>query len=276
MKKKTISFMKMTGAGNDFVILDDPKIRGLASLAKKICDRTTGIGADGLICLGTSRKAQYRMRIFNADGSEAEMCGNGVRCLAAFIARKRRISKNKRFTIETMAGIIEAEVDGETANVRLSDPAGYAASIPIKFNRRTLHAAFMDTGVPHAIVFVDQLDAIRVKDIGARIRFHKKFQPKGANVNFVEQLQKDLIAVRTYERGVEDETKACGTGSVASGIITYLKANPDVKQKSSASMRVKTQSGEKLKIAFDLRDGVVTNVWLKGSAKFIAQGQYYV
>ena len=115
-----------------------------------------------------------------------------------------------------------------------------------------------------------------VKEIGEIIRYHKKFQPRGTNVNFVEALKKNLVDARTYERGVEDETKACGTGSVASAIISYLDANPDVVNKSGAKMKVKTRGGEILEVVFDILGGAITNVWLKGSAKFIAEGQYYL
>lgn len=276
MKKISLPFVKMSGAGNDFIIIDNLKVSNLKKLAQKVCERTNGIGADGLLVLGSSQKADYKMRIINADGSEAEMCGNGARCLAGYIARKHKIPKNKRFTIETLAGILEAEVDGEVANVHLSDPKDYQGDIEITVNEKKLHVAYIDTGVPHTIIFVDKLEDINVKVIGNIIRFHEKFQPKGTNVNFVEQLDNNYVNVRTYERGVEDETKACGTGSVASGIITYLKANPTIKKKSKAAVRVKTKSGEILKISFDLKDDVVNNVWLKGSAKFIAEGKYYI
>ncbi len=276
MKTKSIKFVKMSGAGNDFILIDNLKISHLKIFAQKICDRTNGIGADGVLLLEKSKKAKCKMRIINADGSEAEMCGNGARCLAAYIARKNKISKNKRFSIETLAGILEAEVDGEIANVHLSNPIGYKISIKIRLHNKALNVSFIDTGVPHTVIFVDELQKINVKQIGNFIRFHKAFSPKGTNVNFVEQISKNFIAVRTYERGVEDETKACGTGSVASGIIAYLKANPTVNTKSNASVKVKTKSGEVLKISFDFHNDLINNVWLKGSATFIAEGQYYL
>ena len=212
----------MTGAGNDFIVIEARKGLNYKKLAVKMCDRTNGIGADGLLILDKSKKADYRMRIVNADSSEAEMCGNGARCMASYIAR-HKTNKHKLFSMETMAGIILGEARGELANVRLSDPKNYKPEIPLTINKQKIHVHFIDTGVPHTIVYVDGLKNINVSGIGKVIRFHKKFTPRGTNVNFVEQLKGDLVAVRTYERGVEDETKACGTGSVAAAIISYLK-----------------------------------------------------
>ena len=236
---KTISFTKMAGAGNDFIVIDAQTSLNYKKLSIQVCDRTNGIGADGLLVLDKSKNCDYRMRIINADGSEAEMCGNGVRCLAAYIVRNKK-PKKKLFSIETLAGMILAEAKGEIANVRLSDPKDYQADIPLKVNDRDIHVHYINTGVPHAIIFVDQLTTINVSEIGHLIRYHQKFAPRGTNANFVEQDTKDLVAVRTYERGVEDETKACGTGSVASATVGYLKANPTVHNKEKAKMRVRT------------------------------------
>ncbi|MBF0521866.1 MAG: diaminopimelate epimerase [Candidatus Omnitrophica bacterium] len=273
---KTITFTKMAGAGNDFIVVEAAALKGinLIKLGRQVCDRTNGIGADGLLVLDKSSKADYRMRIINADGSEAEMCGNGARCMAAYIVQNKKTTK-KSFSLDTLAGIILCEAKGEIAHIRLSDPKGYRASIPIDINGREISVAFIDTGVPHTIVFVDQLETIDVSKIGRIIRYHNTFLPKGTNVNFVEQINDHLVANRTYERGVEDETKACGTGSVASAIITYFKVHPDVKNKTGAAMDVKTKSGETLKVTFDIHNEKITNVWLTGSAKFIAKGEFY-
>ena len=265
----------MAGAGNDFIVIEACPGINVKKLAIAACHRTNGIGADGLLILGKSKKADYRMRIINADGSEAEMCGNGARCMAAYIVRHLR-PKKKLFSIETMAGIILAEASGEAAHVRLSDPKDFRARIPLDVSGRTIRVSSIDTGVPHVVVFVDALKKIHVAEIGRRIRYHSRFKPRGTNVNFVEQVKCDLADVRTYERGVENETRACGTGSVASAIITYLKSHPDVKQAKKAAMRVKTAGGEILKVTFDLENNKVSNVWLKGSANFIAKGEYYV
>jgi diaminopimelate epimerase len=265
----------MVGAGNDFIVIEGASGLNLKNLALKACDRTNGIGADGILIFDKSQKADYKMRIINADGSEAEMCGNGARCMAVYIAKNKKPTK-KLFTLETLAGKILCEAKDEIAHVRLSEPKDYRTNIPLTINNKKLHVSFINTGVPHAVVYVNNLSAIDVAKIGRIIRYHKAFAPKGTNVNFVEQINKTLVANRTYERGVEDETKACGTGSVACAIITYLKLNPTVKEKEDATMNVKTKSGEILKISFDIITGKIANVWLKGSAKIIAKGDYYV
>lgn len=282
---RKINFTKMAGAGNDFIVIDAASGLNYKSLARKACDRTSGIGADGLLILDKSAKADYKMRIINRDGSEAEMCGNGARCIAAYIVRNKKPRK-KVFTIETLAGNICATATGEIARVQLSAPAGYQADIPLTVNDRRMRVSFIDTGVPHAIVFVEGLEGIDVAGIGRVIRHHERFGPLGTNVNFVEQVNDRLINARTYERGVEDETKACGTGSVAAAIVAYLRVNPGEQNRKAARMNVRTASGEILGVTFDITKatpgvaagflGAITNVWLKGSARFIAKGEYYV
>jgi diaminopimelate epimerase len=272
---KKISFTKMAGAGNDFIVIDAPqKSIDLKKLTIQVCDRSTGLGADGVLILDKSKKADYKMRIINADGSEAEMCGNGARCMAAYIVADKK-PKKKLFTMETLAGIVEGEAKGEVANVHLSDPKDYRADVAVTVNDRDMHVSYIDTGVPHTIVFVDGLANIDVSNIGPLIRYHEVFKPRGTNVNFVEQMKEGLVHARTYERGVEDETRACGTGSVASAIVSFLKANPKVHNKTKARMNVKTSGGEILEVTFDIVGDKITNVWLKGSAKFVARGEYY-
>ena len=265
----------MAGAGNDFVVIDAKPGLNYKKLTLAACDRTNGIGADGLLILDKSRKADYKMRIINADGSEAEMCGNGGRCMAVYIQDHRK-PKKKLFSIETLAGTILGQADGETAKIRLSDPQGLRTDIKITFNDRPLTVHYIDTGVPHTIIFVDGLDKIDVAGIGPSIRNHKAFAPRGANVNFVEQIGPDLVYARTFERGVEGETKACGTGSVASAIVAYIKAHPASSGKRDARMKVKTASGEILDIRFKQNGDKISDVWLKGSARFIAQGEFFL
>jgi diaminopimelate epimerase len=272
MKKN--SFVKMNGAGNDFIIIEAAPRSPYRQIAKKICDRTEGIGADGLIVLDRSQKVDYRMRIFNPDGSEAEMCGNGVRCLASYILKTKK-PPERPFSIETLAGTILATTNKQQIAVRLTDPKDYTDQIELNIASRKIHVSYIDTGVPHVICFVHGLDHLDINALGKEIRYHKKFLPRGTNVNFVEQMNTRLAAVRTYERGVEAETKACGTGSVASGIIAFLKLYPNITQTDRASMMVKTQSGEKLKITFSINKNKITNVWLQGSATLIAEGTFY-
>ena len=275
MNKKTVNFVKMSGAGNDFLVLEAPKGVALRKLAQAMCNRTNGVGADGLLVLGPSRRAHYRMRIINADGSEAEMCGNGARCLAAYITRYKS-GVPATFTIETLAGVIDAEAKNEQARVRLSPPTDYRPDIPLVVNKRHVTVQYIDTGVPHVVIYVDRLKEIDVNRIAPAVRYHKKFLPRGANVNFVEQIKPGLVEVRTYERGIEAETKACGTGSVAAALVTFLKLHPGQENYSQASMNVLTQSGEVLKVLFDITGGNPVNVHLKGSAHFIAEGRFFI
>lgn len=266
----------MVGAGNDFLVLQHDSSLDYPELAPKMCARQNGVGADGLLVLDKSATADYKMRIINADGSEAEMCGNGARCMAAYIMSKAS-PKKKLFGMETLAGTILAEAEGEIAKVRLSDPKDYRPGIPITLGGNKIQVDYIDTGVPHVVVFVEKLREIDVNSLGAFIRNHGQFKPRGTNVNFVELVREGHVEVRTFERGVEAETLACGTGSVASAIISFIHSNPKVKERVDASMKVLTKSTELLEISFDLLEGnKITNVWLKGSARFVAAGDYYL
>lgn len=273
---RKIPFIKMAGAGNDFVVIDHDPSLDYSKLASKICARQTGVGADGILVFDRSANTDYKMRIINADGSEAEMCGNGARCMAAYIVSKSLTNK-KLFGMETLAGIILAEAEGEIAKVRLSDPKDYRPGIPLTVAGQKLQVDYIDTGVPHVVLFVEKLREIDVNALGAIIRNHGQFKPRGTNVNFVEMVRDGHVEVRTFERGVEGETLACGTGSVACAIISFLHANPKIKERVDASMKVLTKSTELLEVSFDLLAGnKITNVWLKGSARFIAAGEYYL
>ena len=277
MRRQSIAFTKMVGAGNDFVVVnaEDLNSSNLSSLSQKICNRTNGIGADGVIVLDKSLKSDYKMRIINSDGSEAEMCGNGVRCLVAYIKENKNPEK-KLFSIETLGGEILSETEGTLVNVRLRDPQDYRSEIALDLNNHQVRVQHIDTGVPHVIVFVEDLEMINIKEEGKVIRYHDAFAPQGVNVNFVQIHNDSYVQVRTYERGVEGETKACGTGSVAAGLMGYLQCHKGLENKKEAKMNVGTQGGEVLEVTFDIVDGIFSNVWLKGSANFIAKGEWYV
>jgi len=194
------------------------------------------------------------MRIFNPDGSDAKMCGNGARCSVLYIGRRNT-------ELETKAGIIQSQLKGNSVKIKLTEPKDLKLNLPIKVNNRTLQVNFINTGVPHTVIFVADLDKIDVINLGRQIRFHKRFAPQGTNVDFVEALSNKSIKIRTYERGVEDETLACGTGVVASALITnYQKIN------------VHTKSGEILKVYFDKIGDKFRNVWLEGEAKIVYKG----
>lgn len=265
-----IAFTKMVAAGNDFVLVDMRRascVMRYAFIARKICDRKYGIGADGLLVLEKSRKADIKMRIFNADGSEAEMCGNGARCAAYFINAQRKAHNAKR-TIETKAGIIDSKVSGEEVSIKLTDPKDIKLDIPLKINNRILRVNFINTGVPHTVIFAQGLEEIDIPRLGNMIRYHKYFAPRGTNVDFIEETAPDLIDIRTYERGVEDETLACGTGSVAAGLILALKNNIDRK------VGVRTAGGEILNVFFARQGNKFSNVWLEGKARVIFKGEF--
>lgn len=275
---KKINFTKMQGAGNDFVVIDHVPGLDYCEFTKKVCDRHMGIGADGVLVLDESSSCDYKMSIINADGSQAEMCGNGARCMAVYIKNKFAVVPDV-FSMETLAGKISASVQGEVATVQLSDPQDYRPSVMVKVGEQKLNAHFINTGVPHTILFVEGLQDFDVNGLGRLIRQHKVFSPKGTNVNFVERVRDGIVAVRTYERGVEAETLACGTGSVAAALIGYLQAQKTLLPAKGATYKVVTKSGEILDVMFDLdvKDDkpVLTNVWLKGSGKFICKGEYY-
>jgi len=262
---KNINFTKMVASGNDFVVFDGDKTQGAGykSLALSLCDRKFGIGADGMLVLEKSKVADVRMRIFNADGSEAEMCGNGARCAALYMGKED-------IKLQTKAGIIQAEVRGDSVKIKLTDPKDIRLGIPILINSHTLKANFINTGVPHTVIFVEGLDKIDILGLGCKIRNHKKFAPAGTNVDFIEVLNNNSLKIRTYERGVEDETLACGTGSVASALVLALSIN------TGNSVGVHTRSSEILKVHFKKDGNKFSDVWLQGRARIVYKGVYNV
>lgn len=275
---RKIAFVKAAASGNDFVIVE---ANGLIlfsrwpALAKKMCNRKLGIGADGVLLLEKSRTSDIKMRIFNADGSEAMMCGNGAGSAALYMARAGRQGriKKKNFSIETKAGIIKAQVLNDAVKIKLTDPKDYQKKIPLVICGRKIGVNFIDTGVPHAVVFVEGIESVDIFNIGREIRFHRYFSPAGANVNFVQVLDNDTIRVRTYERGVEDETLACGTGAAASAITAKLFLN-DIHQKNA--LKVLTHGKDILKVYFENKNRVIYNVWLEGMVSIVYKGEYDV
>jgi diaminopimelate epimerase len=265
---RRIKFAKLSGAGNDFVVIDNrQKIvsSAAAKMAVRLCQPKTGVGADGLILLERSVKADFKMRIFNPDGSEAEMCGNGARCIARF-AYLKRIAPAK-MVFETIAGLISAQVKGNVVKLRLSDPHGLKDNLEIRLDGQFQKVLFMNTGVPHAIIFVNNIGKVPVFEWGRIIRHHRFFKPAGTNVNFVSKIDKHTIAIRTYERGVENETLACGTGSVAAALCSAIDKNV------FSPVQVHTRGGEVLKIYFDYRGGKFSEVYLEGEVRIVFEGE---
>lgn len=262
-----IKFTKAVATGNDFVIVDNRLGEigtKLSAIAKKICDRKQGVGADGLLVIESSSKADFKMRIFNSDGSEAEMCGNGSRC-AALYAAKNKIAKPD-MTIDTIAGMLKAGVKGDVVKVKLTDPKDIKWNFCLDIGKCPYKVSFVNTGVPHVIHFTEDLDKVDVKNLGSHIRYHDEFSPEGTNADFVKVIDKHNIKLRTYERGVEDETLACGTGAVASAVISAEA------EKMSSPVTVHTRSGERIKVYFDIIDGNFRNVYLEGKAKLVYEG----
>ncbi len=257
--------MKMSATGNDFVVLDFrrspimPRSK-LSKLAVSLCDKKTGVGADGLLALEKSKRADFKMRIFNLDGSEAEMCGNGLRCVALYSH-----SRKKRLKIETKSGIYGATITAKNkVEIKMEEPRRIKENLPIKVNGRRIKVNYIDTGVPHVVVFVQGLDKIDVLSIGRDIRYHRKFRHRGTNVDFIEVIDNKNIKMRTYERGVEGETLACGTGAVASAVI----ANYNKKAIANHKIKVHTKGGI-LNIYFKNINGKIKDVYLEGEVKHV-------
>ena len=267
-----VTFTKMNGAGNDFVVLDnrDGRYDGLdGARIARLCDRHRGVGADGLLAVEPARAgsdADFTFRYYNADGGEAEMCGNGARCFARF-ARAFLAAGRGEMSFDTIAGRVEAAFVGEQVRIRLSDPHDLRLGLSLPVGERSLEAHFLNTGVPHVVVPVEDLENTDVRGLGAALRYHEAFQPKGTNANFQKVLEPGRVAIRTYERGVEDETLACGTGMVANALIHHLLTG------APSPVRVVVRGGDTLEVGFTRTgDSTFTDVTLTGPADLVFSG----
>ncbi|HLH52378.1 MAG TPA: diaminopimelate epimerase [Verrucomicrobiae bacterium] len=264
-----VEFTKMNGAGNDFVLVDDRARRFdfRREHVVRICDRHRGVGADGLIVLvpSTSSKADWAWQFFNSDGSTGEMCGNGARCFARFVQKLTGLDRDLSF--ETIAGIITARFRGELVTVNLTAPEDLKLNqkLPLRDGPQLLHS--VNTGVPHAVLFVPDADKAMVAQLGPEIRRHSHFAPKGTNVNFVQVLGTNHIRVRTFERGVEGETLACGTGVTASALISAKVHH------FKPPVRVQVQGGDQLEVNFREAGEGFQDVQLTGPADFVFNGK---
>ncbi len=264
-----LGFTKMNGAGNDFVLLDNRKNKIQLSREQVVhlCDRHRGVGADGVILLTRchSGKADWAWQFYNSDGSTGEMCGNGARCFGRYVQAVTRTKGD--FTFETEAGIITARFDGDRVTVNLTAPSGLRLNekLDLSVGRQTLH--FINTGVPHVVLFVLDADKAMVQQLGPEIRRHPHFAPKGTNVNFVQVLGSNRIRVRTYERGVEGETLACGTGVTASALISSRVYN------FTSPVKVQVQGGDLLEVGFVQNGAEFADVRLTGPADFAFEGE---
>ncbi len=269
----SLEFIKMNGAGNDFVMLDNRN--ATLQLSQKqisfFCDRHRGIGADGLLVLEyVKSEPPYRMRYYNADGLEAEMCGNGARCFTRYLAELEGLSGPISF--HTQAGIITGTYQGgNQVQIVMSPPLNLQLNQTLALDSTQLiELHSINTGVPHAVIFVKDLPNIPVVNTGRTLRHHDHFAPAGTNINFVESQSEQLLTIRTYERGVEDETLACGTGIVASALIHHLLS------KAPSPISVITQGGDKLQVDFqttpDQQKLQINHLTLTGPADFVFKG----
>ena len=276
--ENAIPFAKFSGAGNDFVIINNlerivnPADPAFANFVQKVCERRMSVGADGVLLVENAHHApvDFQMRYFNADGSEAETCGNGARCISKF-AYLNHIAQEK-MSFLTNAGIYESEMVGDDAKVRMSDPTDIRLNLQLELGASTpAHTVhFVNTGVPHTVLFVDDvydLTKTEVLHYGKQTRHHAEFQPAGTNANFVQVHSQDHLSVRTYERGVENETLACGTGAVAVAVISAVLG------KIAPPVRVTTASKSVLTVHFNITDNEPKNVYLEGDARVIYTGE---
>jgi diaminopimelate epimerase len=266
--KNKIPFYKMSGSGNDFILIDNREgivaDEYLNQLIVGACRRRMSAGADGLILIEASRGADFGWRFYNADGSRAEMCGNGARCAARFAYMTGIAGAEMSF--DTDVGRVAAEIVQDQVKIGMTDPTGLKSNQTLLMGETRLDYDFMNTGVPHVVISSDDIEGIDAVGLGRVIRNDEIFSPAGTNVNFMQVIGKKTISVRTYERGVEDETLACGTGCVAASLVMALK------QQWSSPVDVKTRSGALLRIYYHLADGAFSQIYLEGDARLIYTG----
>jgi len=265
-----MNFTKMNGAGNDFVVVDN--LDGSLSLSseqiERLCDRHRGVGADGLLAVEPALSgADFRMRYFNADGGEADMCGNGARCFARFAARLLPGNPDA-LSFETPAGLIRAKLSGGLVTINMSEPRDLREPADLDVAGLGLcRVRFLNTGVPHAVVFVGNVNALDIAKAGDSLRWNPAFAPQGANANFAQALSPGNLVLRTFERGVEGETLACGTGVCAAALLHHLATG------APSPISVRVRGGETLEVGFDASAaGAPQNVMLKGPADFVFDG----
>jgi len=269
-----LEFYKVESSGNDFIIIDNTSASysriNFSKIFREICERKRSVGADGVLLLEKDSPADFRMRIFNSDGGEVEMCGNGARCCAYYHFLKTG-SRKMRFT--TKAGVMEAAAS-KSGMVKLGmpPPSGTSLDMLLKIGADPISVSYINTGVPHAVIETDRVNSLDVENIGRTLRHHREFAPEGTNVDFAEVTGPSEIKMRTYERGVEGETLACGTGAVACAVITGLKG------KTSPPVNIETRGGDILKVHFKMTDSEdllsrVYDVKLEGRVRVVFKGE---
>jgi len=268
---KRIPFFKMSGSGNDFILIDNRRQvvadSQLSRFIINVCRRKLSAGADGVILIESSTMADFKWRFYNSDASRAEMCGNGARCAARY-AFANKIA-GPELTFETDVGIVSASIVADRVKVGMTDPSEVTPNIMLDLAAGSRRMTAINTGVPHVVLDVSDLETTDVCGIGREIRYHQAFAPAGTNVNFITSLADDTIAVRTYERGVENETLACGTGSIAAALVKAAGRD------TVSPIHVKTRGGTLLTIHFTRRDGRFRDVYLEGDARIIYSGEMW-
>ena len=264
-----ITFTKMTGTGNDFIVFDNRngRLTGReAEFFSSLCRRRFSVGADGVILAEKGERAPVRMRYYNSDGMEAAMCANGARCTAYFALHKGFTAENT-FRMEASDGFHEVEVTGPIVKFEMGAPRDYRSGFRFEYQPGLREGGFLNTGVPHLVLLVDGPSGLKDLNVGAVAPFYRNHRtfPGGTNVNFVQKISDNAIEVRTYERGVEAETLSCGTGCVASALVAYtvLSVRPPI--------RVVTRGGE-LRVEFD-RDW--KHIYLIGPVQMVYEGSLY-
>lgn len=270
-----MDFLKLSGAGNDFIAFDNregalPNEEDRPAWFARLCARGSGVGADGVLVLEHCDEANVRMRYHNADGYETEMCGNGLRCLARFAYHHGAIGKHG--TVLTGAGVSTAEiVDDENVRVSINDPKDLRSSVALNHAGKSYDATVIRVGVPHVAIplegIVGDLASVDVFNVGRALRSHPEVMPDGANINFFVREAESTLRMRTYERGVENETLACGTGAVACSIAAALRLGV------ASPVTVITQSGLRLGVRFKRDGNAFTDVELEGPAIIVYEGQ---
>ena len=261
----------MSGSGNDFIHIDNRQRlvpdENLKQMIVGACRRRMSAGADGLILIEDSEQADFKWRFYNADGSRAEMCGNGARCAArvAYVQGIAGVSQS----FDTDVGRVSAEIINDRVKIGMTTPTGLVTDQTLALGDKPLDYDFINTGVPHVVIASGDIESVDVFTTGRLIRFHEVFNPAGTNVNFLQIIDRQSIAVRTYERGVEDETLACGTGCVAASLVTALK------HKWVSPVDVRTRSGGILRIYFDRQETTFSKVYLEGDARIIYDGSLW-
>lgn len=262
---QAVEFSKMAGGGNDFVMIDNRRgvISDAPRVAERICTRRLSAGADGLILIESSNRATFRMRYLNRDGSETDFCANGTRCAARFAFLN--VIAPRKMTIETPAGVMGAEIHDQQVLLSLPSPRAFRPERPLQVGPMTVHGSSILVGVPHYVIYLQRdLWKQDIEPIGRKIRYHPDLVPDGgANVNFVVVEDEHSIALRTYERGVEEETLSCGSGVIASVSVSALFG------RVSSPVDVKTRSGIRYEVTFDLDGQTLQNVKLRGDARLV-------